>query len=296
MGTLVALSRCRGSPRERCCQRALWGRRNGTIGQHSNRRSGSESGIERGSSTKTVLQRGRESATLPVPGRPKRKSLLLVLPKLGHRTCWLALLCFGAVPLTPSDRDPASDTQVAVETTPGDQLVAGGRNPTVGGATSEGDPGSGLDLADSTRAASRPADADSPLTAGSGSASLTGSFPKAAFTLLPGDLFLTQDNGSTPGIVRVDPTTGMAVTVVSDPALSGISGIAIDASGRVLVTILNPPELRRVDPMTGVVSSLKVFNDTFFFNASDVAVEDDGTIDVADRGCRHRRAERLHPL
>ena len=207
----------------------------------------------------------------------------IVLPKLGHRTCWLALLCFGAVPLTPSDRDPASDTRVAVETTPGDQPVAGGRNPAVGGGTSEGDPGSGLNLAGSTPAASRPADPDSPLTAGSSSASLTGSFPKASFTLLPGDIFLTQD-GSTPGIVRVDPTTGIAVTAVSDPALSGISGIAIDASGSVLVTILNPPELRSVDPTTGNVSSLRLFDENFFSNASDVAVEDDGNILVVTEG------------
>ena len=113
--------------------------------------------------------------------------MLIVLPKLGHRTCWLALLCFGAVPLTPSDRDPGSDTQVAVETTPGDQPVAGGRNPAVGSGTSEADPGSGLNLADSTRAASRPADPDSPVTAGSSSAPLTGSFlAMAPFTLLPG--------------------------------------------------------------------------------------------------------------
>ena len=211
--------------------------------------------------------------------------MLIVLPKLGHRTCWLALLCFGAVPLTPSDRDPGSDTQVAVETTPGDQPVAGGRNPAVGSGTSEADPGSGLNLADSTRAASRPADPDSPVTAGSSSAPLTGSFlAMAPFTLLPGDIFLTQDNGSTPGIARVDPTTGIAVTVVSDPALSGISGIAIDASGRVLVTILNPPELRRVDPTTGNVSSLKLFDENFFFNASDVAVEDDGNILVVTEG------------
>ena len=208
-----------------------------------------------------------------------------MFPKLGHRTCWLALLCFGAVPLTPSDGDPASDTQVAVETTLGDQRVAGGRNPAVGGGTSEGDPGSGLNLADSTHAASRPADPDSPVTAGSSSASLTGSFPQASFTLLPGDIFLTQDNGSTPGIVRVDPATGNPVTIVTVPPLAaGISGIAIDASGRVLVTILNPPELRRVDPTTGNVSSLKLFDENFFFNASDVAVEDDGNILVVTEG------------
>ena len=210
----------------------------------------------------------------------------MVLPKLAHRTCWLALLCFGAVPLTPSDRDPASDTQVAVETTPGDQPVAGGRNPVVGSGTSEGDPGSGLDLADSTHGASRPGEPNSPVTAGSSTAALTASFPVLApFPLLPGDIFLTQDNTSTPGIVRVDPTTGNAVSIVTVPPLSaGISGIAIDASGRVLVTITNPPELRRVDPTTGNVSSLKLFDDNFFFNASDVAVKDDGKILVVTEG------------
>ena len=192
------------------------------------------------------------------------------------------------MPLTPSDRDPASDTQAAVETTPGDQPVAGGSNAAVGSGTSEGDgdPGSGLNLADSTRAASRPADADSPLTAGSSSASLSGSFPvQAPFTVLPGDIFLTQDNGSTPGIVRVDPATGNPLTIVTVPALaSGLSGIAIDASGRVLVTILNAPELRRIDPITGNASSLTVFNPAFFFDASDVAVEDDGKILVVTGG------------
>ena len=210
----------------------------------------------------------------------------MVLPKLAHRTCWLALLCFGAVPLTPSDRDPASDTQVAVETTPGDQPVAGGRNPVVGSGTSEGDPGSGLDLADSTHGASRPGEPNSPVTAGSSTAALTASFPVLApFPLLPGDIFLTQDNTSTPGIVRVDPTTGNAVSIVTVPPLSaGISGIAIDASGRVLVTITNPPELRRVDPTTGNVSSLKLFDEASFFNASDVAVEDDGNILVVTEG------------
>ena len=198
----------------------------------------------------------------------------------------MALLCFGAVPLTPSDRDPASDTQVAVETTLGDQRVAGGRNPAVGSGTSERDPGGDLNPADSSRAASRPDDADSALTAGSSSASLNGSFPvQAPFTVLPGDIFLTQDNGSTPGIVRVDPATGNPLTIVTVPPLaSGVSGIAIDASGRVLVTILNPPELLRVDPTTGNASSLELFDDAFFFDASDVAVEDDGNILVVTGG------------
>ncbi len=197
-----------------------------------------------------------------------------MFPKLAQRTCWWAVLCFGAVPLTPSDLDSAStpDAQVAGETTPGDRPVAGGRSPAVG----------------STRAAGRPADPGSPVTAGSSSAALTGSFlAKAPFTLLPGDIFLTQDNGVTASIIRVDPTTGNAVTVVTDPLLAGVSGIAIDASGpvlSVLVTIADPPELLRIDPATGNVSSLRLFDDLSFFNASDVAVEDDGNILVVAEG------------
>ena len=126
------------------------------------------------------------------------------------------------------------------------------------------------------------------MTAGSSSAALTGSFlAKAPFTLLPGDIFLTQDNGVTASIIRVDPTTGNAVTVVTDPLLAGVSGIAIDASGpvlSVLVTIADPPELLRIDPATGNVSSLRLFDDLSFFNASDVAVEDDGNILVVAEG------------
>ena len=216
----------------------------------------------------------------------------MVLRELAQRTCWLVLLCFGAVPLTPSDQGspsaPTPDTQVAGETTPGDQPVTGGRNPAEGNGTSDPDVGSGLDVAGSNLAASRSANPRSPRTARSRSSARTGSFlAKAPFTLLPGDIVLAQENSVTASIIRVDPTTGAAVTVVTDPLLAGVSGIAIDASSpvlSVLVTVANPPELLRIDPATGVVTSLKLFDDSFFFNASDVAVEDDGKILVVAEG------------
>ena len=216
----------------------------------------------------------------------------MVLRELAQRTCWLVLLCFGAIPLTPSDQAspsaPAPDTQVAGESTPEERAVTGGPTPAADSGTSEPDVGSGLDVAGSNLAASRSANPRSPRTARSRSSARSGSFlAKAPFTLLPGDIVLTQDDGVNAGIIHVDPTTGAAVTVVTDPLLAGVSGIAIDASSpvlSVLVTVANPPELLRIDPATGVVTSLKLFDDSFFFNASDVAVEDDGKILVVAEG------------
>ena len=215
-----------------------------------------------------------------------------MLPKLAQRTCWLVLLCFGAVPLTPSDQAspsaPTPDAHVAGESTPEDRAVTGGPTPAANSGTSEPHVGSGLDVAGSNLAAGPSANPRSPRTARSRSSARTGSsLAKAPFTLLPGDIVLTQDDGVNAGIIRVDPTTGAAVTVVTDPLLAGVSGIAIDASGpvlSVLVTVANPPELLRIDPATGVVTRLKLFDDTFFFSASDVAVEENGNILVVAEG------------
>ena len=201
----------------------------------------------------------------------------------------MVLLCFGAIPLTPSDQGspsaPTPDTQVAGETTPADQPVTGGPPPAAGSGTSEPDVENGLDVAGSNLAAGRSANPHFPRTARSRSSARTGSsLAKAPFTSLPGDIFLSQD-GATPGIVQVDPTTGIAVPIVTTPPLAaGVAGIAIDASGRVLVTIDNPPEILRIDPTTGAVSSLRLINDVAFFNASDAAVEDDGKILVPVQG------------
>ena len=66
---------CRGSARERCCPKSLCGRRNGAIGQHSTARAAAK-GVSRVAVVPKPVHRGRGTATLPVPGRSKRKSWL----------------------------------------------------------------------------------------------------------------------------------------------------------------------------------------------------------------------------
>ena len=217
-----------------------------------------------------------------------------MLPRFPQRTCWLAVLCFGAVPLTPSDLDPASipDTQVAGETTPGDQPVTRGRNPAVGSGTSEPDAGSGLDGAGSTHAAGRPADPDSPVTAGNSSSALTGSFlAKAPFTLLPGDIVFGSTTSNS--IYRVTPPAGPETLLFG----SGIpvDGIAIDEAGRILFTRPEFPdaELVRLDPTTGLDTPLTIFPNGF---VTDLAVEDDGKILVVIAGVNLPQIIRYDPV
>ena len=60
-------------PRESCYPKALCGRWNGTIGQHSTAGAAAR-GVPNVAAMREPLHRRRDSAILSVPGRPKRKS------------------------------------------------------------------------------------------------------------------------------------------------------------------------------------------------------------------------------
>jgi len=89
-----------------------------------------------------------------------------------------------------------------------------------------------------------------------------------AVTLAPGDLVVSDPNETFGGpggypplgsgrIVKVDPTTGAQTLVSSGGLLDGLWGIAIEASGHIIVTDMahpiygGAPEIIRVDPATG---------------------------------------------
>ena len=62
----LAYAGCRGSAREGCCQKALCGRRNGAIGQHSTAGAAGK-GVSNVAEVRKPLHRGGGSPTLSVP-------------------------------------------------------------------------------------------------------------------------------------------------------------------------------------------------------------------------------------
>ena len=105
----------------------------------------------------------------------------------------------------------------------------------------------------------------------------TGVSRVAAVDLKPGDILVT-DIGSR-AIIRVDPATGEQKVVSSGGSLTFPTGIAVEASGQIVV-VDGVQGVLRVDPTTGAQTVLS--SGGFFVFPFGIAIEANGNILVAD--------------
>ncbi|MCP2327040.1 streptogramin lyase [Hamadaea flava] len=95
-------------------------------------------------------------------------------------------------------------------------------------------------------------------------------------------------------VIRIDRVTGRQTAVSSGGAFTGMKGIAVEASGAILVgnsPLGSPASLIRVDPATGKQDTVCQSDDLGEIHG--IAVEADGSILVADAG--HGQVWRVHP-
>jgi sugar lactone lactonase YvrE len=93
-----------------------------------------------------------------------------------------------------------------------------------------------------------------------------------------GDIFVADNSNTTNHIVRVDRITGAQTVVAS--GFSFPTGIAVDDDGDIFVTTSGDRSLIEVDPVTGTKRVIASGNP--FLSPSDVAIEADGSLIVAD--------------
>jgi len=94
-----------------------------------------------------------------------------------------------------------------------------------------------------------------------------------------GDVFAVDDRFSLEGtmaVIRINPTTGAATLVSKGGYITYLSGIAVEASGSILVTDWNTNKVIRIDSTTGAQSIL--FNLDGVMQPSGIAVEADGKV------------------
>ena len=115
--------------------------------------------------------------------------------------------------------------------------------------------------------------------------------PVATVTVNPGDIFVTDllAFGGASGVIRVDPATGVETPVSAGGFLVQPFGIAIEASGNILVADASAfgglcpggcGGVVRVNPATGAQSIVSTGG--FFVDPFGIAIEADGKILVSD--------------
>jgi DNA-binding beta-propeller fold protein YncE len=106
-----------------------------------------------------------------------------------------------------------------------------------------------------------------------------------------GDLLVTETDGVEAVLVRVSPTTGLVRKVSgrglgTGPQLFGVGGVAIEASGKMLISDTSAG-LIRIDPATGnrtVFSSSTVGSGRQFQSPAAIAIEGNGQVLVTNYG------------